>query len=215
MIDPLEIRDKLSQLADFYQTTRGVGHTTVLKKGTDNHPGALVLVGTHRDRTTLDFDRNTISYSEPDWDHKLLGQHRPLVVDNHAMQMILSDAIRAIDGNNKSLSHYQNEARKYNNQKIFAENKVRELERESQRLREESMGFETQVEEETSKVKALEYCLKNGMEYGSKEYNDYMRSRGMEEFVEECDHISVLYRGDNIMECQVCGLEGYVEWDES
>lgn len=92
----MNIKKKLETLVQYFVSTRQVGHTTLMKEGT-NHYDKPFFVLTHSmaHGESLGFDvTNTISYQNPD---KLRGHNRPLVIDNGVMTEILSDALMRIE----------------------------------------------------------------------------------------------------------------------
>jgi hypothetical protein len=92
----MNIKKKLETLLQYYLTTRQVGHTTLMKEGTNHYDKPFfVLCHSMVHGESLGFDvTNTISYGNPD---KLRGHNRPLVIDNGVIPEILSDALMRIE----------------------------------------------------------------------------------------------------------------------
>lgn len=87
-----KIFDKLLTLHFYYTTTRGNGHTALMKEGTKHYQGdKLVLVGKmHEHKNTETKLCETISLDSLD---KLRGSDRPLAIDNHALAIIFDDSM--------------------------------------------------------------------------------------------------------------------------
>ena len=109
----MNIKKKLETIIQYYQSTRQVGHTTLMKKGTDNYDKPFfVLTYSMVHGETMGFDvTNTISYQNPD---KLKGHTRPLVIDNAVIPEILGDALMRIEA-----LEQENEKLKNRNQLIL------------------------------------------------------------------------------------------------
>lgn len=90
--------EKLKELMTYYNVTRQVGHTRLVKEGTEHYEGPkLILV------YNMDHGANTFPKSNKDeiisWQNlkSLRGHHRPLAVDNGTMWGILGDSIEEIE----------------------------------------------------------------------------------------------------------------------
>ena len=101
----MKIKKQLEGLLHYYMATRTVGHTTLLKKGTDNYDKPFCVLTHNIDAArSLGFSpKNTVSLLSLD---RLRGSSRPMVIDNGAMIEILVDAlmrIEALEEENKKL----------------------------------------------------------------------------------------------------------------
>ena len=90
-----KIFDKLLTLHFYYTTTRGNGHTALMKEGTKHYQGdKLVLVGQmHEHKNTETKLCETISLNSLD---KLRGLNKPLAIDNHALATIFENSMTEI-----------------------------------------------------------------------------------------------------------------------
>lgn len=92
----MKIKKQLEDLIYYYMATRAVGHTTLLKKGTDNYDKPYCVL-THNTEagSVLGFDRkNIITLNSLD---RLRGSARPMAIDNGAMIELLINAIMRIE----------------------------------------------------------------------------------------------------------------------
>lgn len=93
----LDKEEKLVLLKAYYDTRRGVGHTTVMMKGVVGSQHAIVLAHTARYAEDLRniYGRETQIVT---WDalDRLLGRRDALVIDNAAMITILGDALEVM-----------------------------------------------------------------------------------------------------------------------
>jgi hypothetical protein len=92
----MTIEKKLETLLSYYMSTRAAGHTTLLKRGTDNYEKPFCVL-THNSEAggALGFNRkNIVTLNSLD---RLRGSARPMAIDNGAMIEILSDAMYRIE----------------------------------------------------------------------------------------------------------------------
>lgn len=92
----MKIKKQLEELLYYYMSTRAVGHTTLMKKGTDNYDKPYCIL-THNTEagSVLGFDRrNIVTVNSLD---RLRGSSRPLAIDNGAMIELLIDVIMRIE----------------------------------------------------------------------------------------------------------------------
>lgn len=95
----MKMRDTLMEFVNYYNITRGIGHTTRVINGIDGS-NAIVVVPTHRmgdhirskckDKSDIQF----VSISSMD---RLRGTREPLVFDNAALQQLFVGAIDEMD----------------------------------------------------------------------------------------------------------------------
>lgn len=92
----MKIKDKLKTLCNYYNFTRKVGHTTLLRKGTDNfEEDKLILAYNKHCHTHLNQPPdNVVSLSNL---NSLRDKRTPLVIDNDALSMILADSLNEIE----------------------------------------------------------------------------------------------------------------------
>lgn len=87
---------KLEELLTYYTINRKVGHTTLLKEGTKNHQGKkFVLCHCKRDYQFLEVKPEEVISVENI--EALRGCNTPLILDNDAMIVILSESIKKIN----------------------------------------------------------------------------------------------------------------------
>ena len=92
----MKIKKQLEDLLYYYMATRATGHTTLLKKGTDNYDKPYCVL-THDTQAgdTLGFNqKNLVTLNSLD---RLRGSSRPLAIDNGAMTELLISAIMRIE----------------------------------------------------------------------------------------------------------------------
>ena len=101
----MKIEKKLEKLLNYYLETRQVGHTTLMKEGTNHYDKdffVLTMNMQHGDAIELK-PKNIISWQNID---RLIGHNKPLAIDNGTMTELLIDAImriEALDEENKKL----------------------------------------------------------------------------------------------------------------
>lgn len=92
----MKIQEELAKLLFYYEATRNVGHTTLMKKGTDNYDGqkyVLTINMNHGTEMNLD-SKEIISLQNLD---KLRGSSRPIAIDNETMRVILAETLKEFD----------------------------------------------------------------------------------------------------------------------
>lgn len=105
----MKVKEKLRHLLTYYETSRRVGHTALMKEGTNHYEKEkLVLNYNMSSGDELGFKRNEIV----SWQNleRLCGQRKPMVIDNGVLCVILSDTIKEIEA-------LENENRKLKEQK--------------------------------------------------------------------------------------------------
>ena len=131
----MKIEKKLESLLYYYMATRKVGHTTLLKKGTDNYEKPFCVL-THNTETAriLGFSpKDTVSLYSLD---RLRGSSRPLAIDNGAMIEILSDAMFRIETQKeqiKALEEKKQTIITFGKKKLV--NKIEELQNEIEKMK--------------------------------------------------------------------------------
>lgn len=101
----MKIEKKLEKLLNYYLETRQVGHTTLMKEGTNHYDKdffVLTMNMSHGNNIGLK-PTNIISWENLD---RLQGHKKPLAIDNGTMTELLIDAImriEALDEENKKL----------------------------------------------------------------------------------------------------------------
>ena len=89
----MNILDKLREIVAYYEATRQVGHTTLMKMGIENQPDS-VLLAHNMDSGNRIVDRikpkpKVVSLNSL---HNLRGMKKPMAIDNGALQFILAEA---------------------------------------------------------------------------------------------------------------------------
>lgn len=86
----MKTSEKVRNLANYYAATRKVGHTTLMKEGTNNYQGdKLVLTYNMSSGHDLGFKTDEIiSWKNVD---KLRGNKKPIVIDNGVMTEIFKE----------------------------------------------------------------------------------------------------------------------------
>jgi hypothetical protein len=93
----MDTLDRLKLLRDYYESTRGVGHTTAMLEGAKNTGGVIIMAVTRYIAemfTATCESAKAISWREVD---RLTEMGAPLAIDNSAMFEILNDAISEIE----------------------------------------------------------------------------------------------------------------------
>ena len=92
----MKIKEILNELLTYYNVNRGVGHTTLMKKGVDNYDGDKIIVCyNYKHANAIGLNKNdvvTIHNLK-----NLRGIKSPIIIDNAAMVIILQDAINEIE----------------------------------------------------------------------------------------------------------------------
>lgn len=100
----MNIKQKLEFLKAYYEVTRKVGHSTLMKKGTDNYDkNKLVIAYDKASGKTLDLKYDEI-VSWNDLTH-LIGHNNPIAIDNDVMLKMLEETLEYI----KELEQYKNQ----------------------------------------------------------------------------------------------------------
>ena len=89
------MKRKLIELTSYYHTTRQVGHTTLMRQGTDNFEDkklVLVVNTSHGKDLRIPKDEMVTLNSLV----RLRGQHRPLIIDNGALMTIFDDTLNEV-----------------------------------------------------------------------------------------------------------------------
>lgn len=90
----MNIKQKLESLKNYYEVTRGVGHTTLLKEGTLNSDrDKFVLVYGKSKHFETPFSQ-LISWTML---KDLRGHNKPMAIDNSAMQLLLRESLEYIN----------------------------------------------------------------------------------------------------------------------
>lgn len=92
----MKVKEKIRQLLIYYGTCRRVGHTALMKEGTNHYEKEkLVLTHTMAHGEDLGFNHNEIV----SWQNleKLCGHSKPMVIDNYALFTILTETLKEIE----------------------------------------------------------------------------------------------------------------------
>lgn len=96
--------ERLAALADYWESNRQVGHTSATMLGARNVPDTIVVVANDMNRQIVECvgihgdqpkRQKTITIARLSHE-TLAGQRAPLVVDHHAMTVMIRDALREI-----------------------------------------------------------------------------------------------------------------------
>jgi hypothetical protein len=93
----MKIKQILNSLASYFSATRQAGHTTVLLEGAQNHKDAIFVTANYSSKQRLyqTLPHHTIvTLSDVDC---LYNRESPLVIDNHALSIIFSQANQRIE----------------------------------------------------------------------------------------------------------------------
>lgn len=108
----MDIITKLNVLYQYYKLTRGVGHTTLMKKGVENFDkDTLILTPNMNAGEVLGFNKDQIVT----WNslNKLRGHNKPLAIDNGTMMIILEDVIKELQNEKKKTNEKKNKRYNY------------------------------------------------------------------------------------------------------
>lgn len=94
----MTLKEKLETLLHYYISTRQVGHTTLLKEGTENYKNDKLILSSRK--TDHDF-LNVKDYEIISWkgmqSHSLHGHNKPLAIDNGVMFLILTECLEEFE----------------------------------------------------------------------------------------------------------------------
>ena len=91
----MKTEEKLIELLLYYRRTRKKGHTTLMKKGTDNVENKFILSHRKKDYRFLGVSpKQVITWNSL---KSLRGHDKPLAIDNAAMDSLLTDTIELIE----------------------------------------------------------------------------------------------------------------------
>lgn len=93
----MNIQQKLESLKNYYEVTRAVGHTTLLKQGTLNYDREKLILVYKKEEYDEIFKcklSELISWNNL---NGLLGHKKPLAIDNSAMWLLLKESLEYID----------------------------------------------------------------------------------------------------------------------
>lgn len=106
----MSIKSKLKYLHDYYLINRRVGHTRLLKEGTDNYKGdKFILCYNMEHGKAMGFNPNKEVLSWQSME-KLLGHKKPLAIDNETIIVILDETL-------KEINKLENEIQKFKEQR--------------------------------------------------------------------------------------------------
>lgn len=90
----MKIKEKLETIHHYYVKNRQAGHTSLMRNGVLHTDKKLVLV--HKPMSDIFGCKNQDQVS---WHslHKLIGQDKPLAIDNGVMTLMLQEAIEEIE----------------------------------------------------------------------------------------------------------------------
>lgn len=91
-----DILQKLEMLRNYYEVTRNVGHTTLMKMGTDNYDRPKLVLTITKNHG---LDLGLKSEETVGWNNLkgLIGHKEPLAIDDGTMWVILNDLIPYIE----------------------------------------------------------------------------------------------------------------------
>lgn len=102
----MNIKKKLEELLIYYHSTRGKGHSTLVKNGVENSPSGEFFVLVHKmDCPVFDSFHPNEKISLHNLE-KLRGHTKPLAIDNAALMELFSESlmrIEALEEQNKKL----------------------------------------------------------------------------------------------------------------
>ena len=90
----MKIKEKLEIIRHYYATTRQVGHTTLMKEGTNNTDKKFVLVFKKLGKVFGCDEKDQVSWNNL---KRLIGEDRPMVIDNGVVWLMLNEAIKEIE----------------------------------------------------------------------------------------------------------------------
>jgi chemotaxis protein CheY-P-specific phosphatase CheC len=94
----MNIKEKLKQLAHYYDVTRQVGHTTLMLEGAKNTKDCIVVTHNQVMGESVQQMANqkvkTVSLSSP---NLLRGFKKPIVFDNCALYVLFLESVREMD----------------------------------------------------------------------------------------------------------------------
>lgn len=103
------IDSDLAQLKSYYDFTRGVGHTDLLRRGLDNCDRAFVMANNYRTGQHIARSRQGITPVSLSSLDKLRGANAPLAWDNSAIYDLIYGSLSEIDRLRKTISRQEGE----------------------------------------------------------------------------------------------------------
>lgn len=102
----IDVKDTLNQLLQYYQATRGVGHTlAALGKPTPDRP--LFLSHVYKNNI-IEYGKVPISFTN--LKETLRGQRAPLIIDHFALTIIFEESLRKIEELERRVSELENQS---------------------------------------------------------------------------------------------------------
>jgi hypothetical protein len=106
----MNTKQRLEDLRNYYATTRQCGHTTVMVRGAQNVDTVAILAASHNHARILKQLAPKADCISLYATTALRGMRKPLLVDNHTMHVLLSDALEEIERLEKRVSDLANAA---------------------------------------------------------------------------------------------------------
>lgn len=94
--------DLALSLVQYFDMSRGAGHTRAVVRGLTREPNALVIVDSYQDIPTIP---SPFKVPLSDLKRRLAGRRDPIVIDNHALVKLLLSLLWAT-GNERNERHY-------------------------------------------------------------------------------------------------------------
>lgn len=106
----MKIKEKLTELANYYSINRQVGHTSIMLNGTNSCENSAIVVHNHDFGTHLkkQCNKTTQIISVNSLDKQLRGLSKPLVIDNATLFSLFSEASEKISELELKLQSNQN-----------------------------------------------------------------------------------------------------------
>ena len=91
----MKVIEKLRMLRDYFEMTRNVGHTTLMKEGTNNYKRDKLILAPKKEYYSFFECKSSEVIS---WDNlnALIGHKKPLIIDNGTMWVLLNESLKEI-----------------------------------------------------------------------------------------------------------------------
>jgi hypothetical protein len=102
----MTIQKKLSDLLFYYESTRRIGHTTLMKKGTDNYgDNKCILAFNMEHGNNMGFKpKEIITLQNLD---RTKGSSRPMAIDNGTMIVLLTETLKEFGKLEREIIEYE------------------------------------------------------------------------------------------------------------
>lgn len=89
----MKLTDCLANILRYYGEARGAGHTSLMKRGTNHSPQALIVVVSQEHARTIQVSQHTLPlFNDVTW----RGVHAPIAWDNFTIEALVRECLATI-----------------------------------------------------------------------------------------------------------------------